>query len=431
MLLLPAVVVAENPPAAAGAASPGDEAWDDESWEDWPDEDAAWPWSGFVEGALGYRLHDDPLVDEAATLEEFRGRIETEWRPGRVTVAAKADLGYDGVERETIAEFRELTAAVSVGTASDVKAGRQVQTWGVGDLVFLNDLFPKDYVSFFAGRDDEYLKAPGDSLRVSHYAPFVNADFVWTPRFEPDVYLDGQRFSFFSPLAAGNVAPDPPLDAIEPDDDFANGEFALRLFRSFGATEASVYLYRGFSKQPVALTAALEPTFAPLSAYGASVRRPLGPGLLSGEFAWYDSRDDRNGSDPLTPNGQRRYLAAYEWEARPNFTVGLQYYVEQTLDYDALLANSPDATFEPDEYRHLLTNRLTWRLKRDRYVVSLFSFWSPSDRDYYLRPSFTFRRDDHWQFVAGANLFGGKHVHTFFNQLQDASNAYLRLRYNY
>lgn len=401
------------------------------AWDDWAEDPAAARFSGFLEAAAGFRLQDDPLVDESATLEEVRGRIESDWQAGDVSIAAKVDLGYDAVERDAIGDFRELTAAFGVGDRTDVKLGRQVQTWGVGDLVFLNDLFPKDYVSFFAGRDDEYLKAPGDSVRISHYSAAVNADFVWTPRFEPDVYLTGERFSFFSPLAGGNVAPEPPLDAVEPAHDADNGEFALRLFRSLAGTEYALYVYRGFFKQPTALTANLEPTFAPMSAYGASLRRPLGRGLLSAEFSWYDSRDDGDGSDPLIPNSQLRVLAGYEWEARPNFTVGLQYYLEQTQDYDELLAASPFPSYEPEEYRHLLTNRLSYRWARDAFALSLFTFWSPSDEDVYLRPSFTWRRDDHWQLVAGANLFGGTEPQTFFNQLRDASNAYLRLRYNY
>ena len=32
-----------------------------------------------------------------------------------------------------------------------------------------NILFPKDWQSFFSGRDDEYLKAPSDSLRFTYY----------------------------------------------------------------------------------------------------------------------------------------------------------------------------------------------------------------------------------------------------------------------
>ena len=70
-------------------------------------------------------------------------------------------------------------------------------------------------------------------------------------------------------------------------------------------------------------------------------------------------------------------------------------------------------------------------MERDKYTLSLFTFWSPSDRDFYLRPAFTYRHSDQWSLVAGANLFGGDDNHTFFSQLQDASNVYLRLRFSY
>ena len=93
--------------------------------------------------------------------------------------------------------------------------------------------------------------------------------------------------------------------------------------------------------------------------------------------------------------------------------------------------NSPFPDLEPDEHRQLLTNRLTYRAGRDRHSWSLFTFYSPSDDDFYLRPAYTYRHDDHWTLTAGANLFDGKQPQTFFSQLQDASNAYLRIRYIY
>lgn len=405
-----------------------DDMWDDDSWDD---EEQGSSWSGFLEAGFGTRFDSDPLISNRDTLQELRLRIESQWQPGVVTLSLKADAAYDGITKEWVGDFRDLTAAVTLGDSLDVRLGRQVQTWGTGDLVFLNDLFPKDFVSFFAGRDDEYLKAPGNSVRLTRFSKALNVDFVWTPVFEPDVYLTGERFSFFSPIAGGNVAPKPPLSALEPDRNFSNGEFALRLFRNVGGREYALYAYNGFFKQPNALTETLEASFAPLSSLGASLRQPLGPGLFNVEMSYYLSRDDRNGSDPLIPNSQFRFLAGYEWEAKPNFTVGLQYYLENTLNYGALIENSPFAELEPDEYRHLLTNRLTYRAGRDKHTWSLFTFLSPSDRDFYVRPVYTYRRDDHWSISAGASLFGGSKAHTFFGQLQDASNAYLRLRYNY
>jgi hypothetical protein len=64
-------------------------------------------------------------------------------------------------------------------------------------------------------------------------------------------------------------------------------------------------------------------------------------------------------------------------------------------------------------------------------VSSLFAFVSPTDEDFYLRPSVTWRRDDHWSFSSGLNVLGGSSDHTFFGQLEDDSNAWLRARFNY
>ena len=251
LLLFPALALAQE-----------DDFWD----EEWEDEEEGLPFAGFLEAGLGFRLQDDPLVGRDLTLGDLRARLEADWSPGRATVSLKADAWYDDVQRDIDAEIRDLSVAFRAGDNVDVKIGRQVQTWGTGDLVFLNDLFPKDFVSFFSGRDDEYLKAPGNSIRVSRFGSAFNVDLVWSPEFDPDIYLDGERFSFFSPLAGGNVAPEPSLSAVEPDTGLTDGEFAMRLFRNVEGREYAAYAYRGYFKQPVALTPSLQPTFAPLTA---------------------------------------------------------------------------------------------------------------------------------------------------------------------
>jgi hypothetical protein len=409
-----------------------DTAWDDESWDEaWDEQAQAAVISGFVELGLGARYDTDPAVGAKKTLRDLRGRLETEWARDWGSVSLKADLNYDGVEETFDGDFRDLTLSFSPGERLDVKLGRQVLTWGTGDLLFLNDLFPKDFVSFFAGRDDEYLKAPSNSARLSFYGDALNLDFAWTPVFASDEYLTGERFSFFSPAAGTPVAPRPPLDAVEPDKGLSRGEFALRLFRTVRGVEYAAYAYRGFSKQPTAVTADGQPTFAPLTALGASLRRTVGVGLLNAEFAYYLSRDDRSGANPLLPNDQLRLLLGYEREAVTNLTVGFQWYLEWTQDYGALLANSPTPQFEPEEHRHVLTNRLSYRALRDKLTLSLFTFYSPSDRDYYLRPQVGYRYSDRWNLTAGGNVFGGRDIHTFFGQLENNSNLYVRIRFSY
>ncbi len=412
-----------------------DDAGDDDG-GDWGDEwneteKTGLQWTGFVEGGLGSRWDENPQVGRKGTLREIRARVETDWANDLLSVGFKGDALYDDIISEFDVEIRDLTLAFSAGKNLDIKLGRQVLTWGTGDLLFLNDLFPKDWASFFAGRDTEYLKAPSNSARFTLYTHRLNIDFAWTPVFDPDHFLTGERFSFFSPLAGRKVAPDPPLSADKPDRNFKNGEFALRLFKTFKETEYALYGYQGFFKQPFGINAQLMPFFPSMTSLGASLRRSQWSGLFNAEMSYYFSGDDRSGTDPLIPNDQFRLLLGFEREAVTNFNVGVQYYLEWTLDHDKLIENSLTPEFEPDEYRHLFTTRLTYRAMMDKLTWSLFIFYSPSDRDFYLRPKLTWRYSDQWTMVAGLSLLDGADTPTFFGQLDDNSNAYMRVRYNF
>lgn len=431
----PASAREEDPWVDQGAGEGGEDPWAEESgdewaedWGDsWEDEGGGIVITGFAELAAGMRADSDGPVGRRMTLGDARLRGEAEWIGDALEANAVGDVWYDAVTSDFEVDVRDLTVAFSPTEDVDVTAGRQVLTWGTGDLLFLNDLFPKDFVSFFAGRDDEYLKAPSDTVRVGFYNDLANVDVAWTPRYQPDEYLTGRRFSFFSPRAGQVVAPDPPVGAVEP----SRYELALRLYKTVRGVEYAAYGYHGYFKQPTAVDADGQLTFAPLTSVGASVRLPLWSGLVNAEFAWYESTDDANGDDPAIPNSQVRFLAGFERELVANFTAGFQYYVEYTRDHDALIANSPAPQFEPEEYRQVLTNRLTYRIDQDRWTLSLFTFLSPSDEDFYVRPSVTFRQSDEWQFTAGGNGFGGRDDHTFFGQLEDNSNLYVRIRYNY
>jgi len=428
-LLLAALTAAAQPGGTGDRNGGWENSWDDDPWSEPAKEGLQW--TGFAEGAGGIRFDRDDTLGRRTTLADTRLRLETDWAPAGFRISLKGDVVYDGFEENLSGDFRELTLTGSPLASLDLKAGRQVLTWGIGDLLFLNDLFPKDWVSFFAGRDDEYLKASSNSVRLTQYNGFLNIDFAWTPVFAPDNYIRGERFSFFSASTGAVIAPEPPFGAKRPGRSFSNGEFAVRLFRTIRGIEFALYGYRGFFKRPADFRDPVLPRFAPLTSVGASIRRPLWSGLWNAEAAYYFSRDNASGRNPDLPNDQLRLLTGFEREWVTNFTIGLQYYLEWIQDYEMLIENSPTPRFEPDEFRHLVTARLTYRARQDTVTWSLFSFWSPSDNDYYIRPVVNFRFSDAWNFAAGLNLFGGNSQYTFFGQFDDASNAYLRARFNF
>jgi hypothetical protein len=253
-------------------------------------------------------------------------------------------VGADALTDDVAIDIRQAVITMRVSEWLDLRAGRQVLTWGTGDFVFLNDLFPKDFVSFFVGRDDEFLKAPSNSVKFSFYTGPANLDLVWTPVFEPDRFITGERLSFFDPSARAIVSATTmggPLESALPARTLRNGELAGRAHRTVGGYELSLYGYAGFTKQPEAFDSALDmSTHSRLYVYGASGRGNVAGGIGNVEGAYYDSADDA-GSDPDVPNSQIRGLVGYEHELLADLTLGLQYYVEWTLDYDALIAGSP------------------------------------------------------------------------------------------
>ena len=105
------------------AWSQEDDPFADDDWGDWEETEQEIVVTGFVEGGAGTRFSRDMLVAGRNTLEDFRMRFETDWQAERVSVAAKADMGYDGVEDDVYLDFRDLSLSASLGK-TDIRLGR-------------------------------------------------------------------------------------------------------------------------------------------------------------------------------------------------------------------------------------------------------------------------------------------------------------------
>ena len=407
-----------------------EEGWDDDDWGE--EQSSNGPdISGFLEGAYG-SFSSSNVTEKDQSLEEIRGRLNLNHYFGKVFGSFKGDLLSDAITSETRLDVREFYLSFSPASSMDMRIGRQILTWGTGDLVFLNDLFPKDWQSMFAGRDLEYLKGASDSLRLTYYHNSFNTDFVWTPTFTKDNTITGERFSYYSPFSDSIVAAPPEIRSETPSPSLSNSELSLRLYKNIKSFEYALYGYRGFFKQPLGFdTKAGKPNYPRMNSLGASLRGPLHKGITNLEISYYDSVDDRDGDDPLIANSQLRFLAGYEQEMLPRFTVGLQYYLEWLAKHDRLAANSPNPDAEPEEQRHTLTLRLGYRALQDKLNLSLFSFYSPSDKDSFLLPKINYRWNDNFSGELGANIFSGSEQHTFLGQLQKNDNVYLRFRYSF
>ena len=127
---------------------------------------------GFIENRSGFRLQNDPHEKDISVMD-IRMQLECSTYTDWFDIKYKGDVWGDFITETAEYDTREAWIFIRPTDYMDIKIGRQILTWGTGDWVFLNDLFPKDWQSFFIGRDSEYLKAPSDAAKVSLFRLFV------------------------------------------------------------------------------------------------------------------------------------------------------------------------------------------------------------------------------------------------------------------
>lgn len=385
--------------------------------------------NGFWEFRTGCRTQEDPHEKEISVLET-RLQAELYSYHGRWEFKYRGDVWADGITEQGEYDTREAWFFARPSDFLDVKIGRQVLTWGTGDLVFLNDLFPKDWQSYFVGRDRAYLKAPSDAAKISVFTDPVNMDVVYTPKFDPDRYITGEYLSHWHGRVNGLAGRNARVAADTPDRWFDDDELAVRGYRNIRNYELAVYGYWGFWKQPGGETLTATALFPGLNVYGASLRGQVGPGIGNVEIAYYRSTDDESGDNPIVDNSQMRYLIGYTQDLAKDCNANLQYYIEHMLDYDEYRTHLPGGP-ALDRDRHVVTLQLTKLLMNQNLELSQSSYYSPSDHDAYFRPTIRYKYTDKLVFEGGANIFVGKEPHTFFGQFKKNTNVFTSIRYDF
>src|SRR3990172_8972713 len=200
----------------------------------------------FVQGNYAARIIGEELPGPEGgdfLLGEERLQIKLATSSQGAAFFLKTDVFRDAVAGVTDTDVREAYIDASSG-ALDLRLGRQIITWGVGDLLFLNDIFPKDYAAFFSGRPLEYLKIGSDAAKVDVFTDVVSVELVVIPFFQADQLPSTRRFFLFDPFAGATRVTE------EPRPELGNTEMALRLSRNLLGFDTAVYASTGFFTTP-------------------------------------------------------------------------------------------------------------------------------------------------------------------------------------
>lgn len=143
-------------------------------------------------------------------------------------------------------KIRELFVSQTFG-GFELRAGRQIITWGVADALRLTDLVsPMDYSEFLA-QDYDDIRIPENALRLKFSKNSFSAEALAVPLIETfDLPIDVRN-----PWAISITGNDSIIADEKPDFKIENMEFGGRLSWFLSGVDFSVSALRTYNKMPV------------------------------------------------------------------------------------------------------------------------------------------------------------------------------------
>lgn len=350
---------------------------------------------------------------------EQRLRVLVEGRRESMAATLRADLWNDVALSKTRGEVNEAYVEAWTQANTGVRIGRQVVTWGTGEYLYVNDMFPKNYDRFFRGHSFDALKDAVDGVKANWSGQPGDLEVVIS-RPRADQMPDGHRYVGASAM---------PLDDLPQNR--SGADVAARLSTRLSNFDMAGYVgrYRDRTQSITPSPTAMAREGAQVSHVGLSATGNLAAGVAWAEVAQLHV-DRLNGNVNRFATGSRfKALMGYSRDVASDVTVTAQLQAEHDTDH-ADYARSLQAGIRPLKRDRVLAHaRLQARLMNQTLGLGIQGFVT-NEGDRHIHPFANYTPLDGLNVELGANVFNGR-ADTQYGALTDDSNVYLSARYSY
>lgn len=299
--------------------------------------------------------------------------------------------------------IRELYVSQQTG-AFDIRAGRQIITWGVADALRITDLVsPMDYSEFLA-QDYDDIRIPENALRVK----FSKSSFAFEAIAVPVIETFELPFDRNNPWAVSVTGNDSVLSAEKTDFKIKNAEFGGRLSWFLSGVDFSVCALRTFNKMPVfemkydseSQKVILSPKHKRMTMAGCDISLPLGKFVLRGELAEYfgEAQQPDIYNETVCKNTTNALLGIDIYPGN-DWNVSLQYAHKYIGGYDH---NSGISSYRSSG---TATVRISKDLFRNTLNVNTFAYIDVTNGGVYDRTTFDYSVNDMLHIALGFDYF--------------------------
>lgn len=352
---------------------------------------------GFVD--TYHALRTEQPNNWMSSRSRVRGELTIE--KGHAGAFVSANLIHNAIlSNHTGFQLREAYAYYS-DNHWDVRAGRQIITWGVADALRLTDIIsPMDYTEFLA-QDYDDIRIPVGGLRVRFSREKWSMEAVAIPVSSFfDLPTDAENPWSVGPIAIG----------AEPSHNAYNMEYGGRLAFFLSGIDFSFSALHTWNKQPVLCNGVGE--YRRMTMLGADVSVPMGKFVVRGEVAEYLDELQTGGTRAASTNA----LLGIDWYAGNDWTLSAQY----AHKYVAL-----------GEHRNtaLSTLRISKELLHNTLTLQTFAYIDVTNGGIFNRLSADYALNDQIHAVIGYDYFhadGG--MFAIYNK---NSELFFKLKYSF
>lgn len=352
---------------------------------------------GFVD--TYHALRTEQPNNWMSSRSRVRGELTIE--KGHAGAFVSANLIHNAIlSNHTGFQLREAYAYYS-DNHWDVRAGRQIITWGVADALRLTDIIsPMDYTEFLA-QDYDDIRIPVGGLRVRFSREKWSMEAVAIPVSSFfDLPTDAENPWSVGPIAIG----------AEPSHNAYNMEYGGRLAFFLSGIDFSFSALHTWNKQPVLCNGVGE--YRRMTMLGADVSVPMGKFVVRGEVAEYLDELQTGGTRAASTNA----LLGIDWYAGNDWTLSAQY----SHKYVAL-----------GEHRNtaLSTLRISKELLHNTLALQTFAYIDVTNGGIFNRLSADYALNDQIHAVIGYDYFhadGG--MFAIYNK---NSELFFKLKYSF
>ena len=376
--------------------------------------------NGFVDSYHALQLGSPYKVMSSRT----RLRLEMRANYGEASLFSSVNLAYNSLIKEQSGAFLREAYFDYAGKYLEVKAGRQIVTWGVADGLRITDLIsPMDYTEFMANDYDD-IRVPVNAINLKYPGESFSAELVFVPVPEYFVMPSGEDNPWSMPVPEG-VSMD--LSGT-PEKHIKNSEVGTRLRFFLENLDFSLTALRTFNKSPVTIadydpetkSVVIQGIYKPMYVLGGDFSIPVSEFVVRGEMAGYFG-------EPIALNDSRRYrlrktfnvLLGLDWYAGDNWTFMVQYMHKVIMDYRKELGM--------DQNTSMVTARISKEVLNNTLKLSVYGMFDIDNVSFYIRPAADYLLNDQITLSLGADILGGRRG--TFKTYEDNTQIWVKGKY--